>query len=130
MNINKIILISLILISVLIISPAIAKTIEAKPRDLSNSEDFSIYTNGYRWLEYSNKEKLLYVVLISNKFSIDNAKYPTKKMIVTLDHLYDLANQDKQGDELDSFLVLPCTVVLSGFIDALKEDSEKYRKHK
>ncbi len=91
-------------------------------------ENISIYTNGYRWLEYSSREKSLYVALISNKFNIDNNKYPTRKIIATLDHLYELAIQDKQGDNLDNLLILPCTVILSGFIDVLKEDAERYRK--
>lgn len=90
-------------------------------------ENFSIHTNGFRWIEYSNEEKLLYIGFIYNKFNIDNNKYPAKKIIATLNHLYERALQENRGDELDKFLVLPCTVVLSGFVDVLKEEAEKYR---
>ncbi|OGW78847.1 MAG: hypothetical protein A3I73_00905 [Omnitrophica bacterium RIFCSPLOWO2_02_FULL_45_16] len=105
-----------ILIILLITSPLLAKY-----------ENFSIYTNGFRWIEYSKEEKLLYIGFIYGKFNIDANKYPAKKIMDTLDHLYDLARKDKKDDELDKLLVLPCSVVLSGFIDPLKEEAEKYR---
>ena len=88
-------------------------------------DNFSVHTNGFRWIEYSKEEKFLYIGVLNNKFNIDKNKYPAKKIMATLDHLYDLASQDMQPNELDKFLTLPCIVVLSGFIDVLKEEAGK-----